>query len=65
MARYRRPGIPDVRTGGVGAYRFNLGGKYDDYKIMREVIQEMNPSQETLKKREEEKQKEEQTEDEE
>lgn len=65
MARYKRPNLPGERIGGVGAYRFNLGGKYDDYRIMREVIQEMNPSPETLKKREEEKQKEEQTEDEE
>lgn len=45
MARYKRPNLPGERIGGVGAYRFNLGGKLDDYRIMRAVIQEMNPSQ--------------------
>lgn len=43
MASYYRPGI-DARVGGAGAYRFNLSRPINDYLIMREVIQTMNPA---------------------
>lgn len=43
MARYTRPDI-DARIGGVGAYRFNLHRAINDYIVMREVIQQLNPA---------------------
>lgn len=44
MAMYYRPGI-DARIGGAGAYRFDLCRPVNDYAIIREVIQTMNPAQ--------------------
>ncbi len=44
MAMYYRPGI-DARIGGVGAYRFDLCRPVNDYFIIREVIQTLNPAQ--------------------
>ncbi|MCI5990943.1 MAG: glycoside hydrolase family 18 [Candidatus Cryptobacteroides sp.] len=44
MAMYYRPGIPDCRIGGVGAYRFNLCRSRNDYYFMRAAIQQMNPA---------------------
>lgn len=41
---YYRPGI-DARIGGAGAYRFDLCRPVNDYAIIREVIQTMNPAQ--------------------
>lgn len=43
MAMYYRPGV-EARIGGVGAYRFNLCRPVNDYFIMREVIQVLNPA---------------------
>ena len=44
MAMYYRPSCEGVRTGGVGAYRFNLCRPVNDYYFMRQVIQQMNPA---------------------
>lgn len=44
MAMYYRPNI-DARIGGVGAYRFDLCRPVNDYFIIREVIQTLNPAQ--------------------
>ena len=45
MAKWYHPDMPEVRHGGVGAYRFNLCRPVNDYFFMRQVIQEMNPAQ--------------------
>ena len=44
MAMYYRPSLPGCRTGGVGAYRFNLGRSKSDYYHLRAAIQQMNPA---------------------
>ena len=44
MAMYYRPNLPGCRTGGVGAYRFNLGRSKSDYYHLRAAIQLMNPA---------------------
>ncbi len=44
MAMWYHPEMPEVRTGGVGAYRFNLCRPFNDYYFMRQVIQQMNPA---------------------
>lgn len=43
MARYYNPDI-DAKIAGVGAYRFNLHRAINDYIVMREVIQQLNPA---------------------
>lgn len=45
MAKWYHPDMPEVKKGGVGAYRFNLCRPFNDYFFMRQVIQEMNPAQ--------------------
>lgn len=44
MAKWYHPDMPEVRHGGVGAYRFNLCRPFNDYYFMRQVIQQMNPA---------------------
>ena len=44
MARYYYPNNPEAKIAGVGAYRFNLHRSVNDYLVMRQVIQIMNPA---------------------